>query len=245
MNGLFPKEELAVERWMVLCQLSNDLCVERSIKLSEFYPNQHSKNSTEKTIGIALSNYRQGLSQKGTTCAYECVDYIIRQQGFGHWLIFMTDEEKALDKWKKRIDFVKERSKSLEIPNHLFYPCQRSECKEEREISIALNNYRQALSKKGTHHLYESVSELIQESMPHWFSMTSHVKILLEKWRKKWEMIKYICTQKKIEYSLFYHNQNKDNLVEKPILHSIHTYLEKQRYPQVDEFIRLFHPHLI
>ena len=244
MNGLFPKEELAVERWMVLCQLAHEVCIEKSIAPKDFYPNQHSKHQTEKTIGIALSNYRQGIAQKGTTCPYECVDYLITQQGFSHWLVFMSDEEKALDKWKKRIDFIKERCQALEMPLSLFYPCQRSECKEEREVSVAINNYRQALHKKGTHHIYDSVTKLIQDEMPQWFSMTSHSKILLEKWRKKWEMIKYICKQKRIAYDQFYQNQVVDNLVEKPILNSIHSYLSKTRYPEVDQFIRLFHPHI-
>ena len=244
MNGLFPKEELAVERWTVLCQHAHDICVERDIKPHAFYPNQHSKHITEKTIGIALSNYRQGVSQKGTTCPYECVDYLIKKEGFQHWLIFLTDEEKALDKWKTRLEFVKARCLDLEIPIELFYPCQRSESKEEREVSVAINNYRQALQQKGTHHVYPSITRLIQEIVPYWFTMLPQVKIILEKWRKKWEMIKYICKQKGIDYSKFYQQQDKYHLVEKPILISIQNYLSNTRYPEVDAFIQLFHPHI-
>lgn len=244
MNGLFPKEELAIDRWTVLCQLAHDICTELNIKPEHFYPNQHSKIPTEKTIGIALSNYRQGISQKGTTCPYECVDFLIKKQGFSNWLVFMTDEEKVLEKWKSRLEFVKTRCSELEIPMEIFYPCQRSESKEEREVSVAINNYRQALQKKGTHHVYPSITQLIQETVPHWFTMSSQVKIILEKWRKKWEMIKYICKQKNIAYTQFYQHQNKHHLVEKPILSSLHQYLTKTRYPEVDAFIRLFHPHI-
>jgi hypothetical protein len=243
MNGLFPKEELAAERWIMLCHIAKDICNERSIAISEYYPNQHSTHQNEKTLGIALSNYRQGLSQKGTTCPYECVDFIIRQYGFGHWLVFQTDEEKAIQKWSRRISFAKERSEQLEMPLDLFYPCQRSECKEEREMAVAINNYRQALHHKGTHHLYDSVTAMIQQEMNHWFTMSPHVKILLEKWRKKWELIKYICKQKKISYPDFYKYQLPDHEVEKPILVAIHAYKNKIQYPEVDQFIRMFHPH--
>ena len=243
MNGLFPKEELAAERWMVLCQIANDICIEKNLKPVDYYPNQHSKHMNEKTLGIALSNYRQGVAQKGTTCPYECVDYIIRQNGFGHWLVFKSDEEKALSKWEKRILFSKERSEVLCIPLDLFYPCQRSECKEEREIAVAINNYRQAMHHKGTHHIYASVTEQIETAMPHWFTMNSHVKVLLEKWRKKWDMIKYICTQKQIPVDEFYKNQNTANPVEKQIVNSLNQYESKTRYEEVDRFIRMFHPY--
>ena len=133
---------------------------------------------------------------------------------------------------------------TLMFPLHLFYPCQRSDSKEEREIAVAINNYRQAFNQKGTHNIYESVTQLIQTEMPHWFTMTPHVKILLEKWRKKWEFIKYICEQKKIPYSEFYKHQLPSHTVEKPILQSIKIYQSKVRYPEVDEFIKMFHPHL-
>lgn len=242
MNGLFPKEELAAERWMVLCQIANEICTERNIKPCDYYPNQHSKHTNEKTLGIALSNYRQGVAQKGTTCPYECVDYLINQNGFGHWLVFKTDEEKAVSKWEKRISFSIERAVVLAIPLDLFYPCQRSECKEEREIAVAINNYRQALHQKGTHHIYTSVTTLIEQSMPHWFTMSSHVKVLLEKWRKKWELIKYICVEKQIPIHDFYKYQNTANPIEKQIVHSLHQYESKTRYDQVDRFIRMFHP---
>lgn len=243
MNGLFPKEELAAERWIVLCRIGTELCLERNIKKSDYYPNQHSKNINEKTLGIALSNYRQGISQKGTTCQYECVDFLINKNGFEHWLVFKTDQEKAFLKWESRLLFSKERASALSIPLDLFYPCQRSECKDEREIAIAVNNYRQALNNKGTHHVYESVTELINSSMPHWLTMNSHVKVLLEKWRKKWEMIKYICTEKKISTQEFYKHQNTSNPIEKQIMNSLQQYETKQRYEQVDRFIRMFHPY--
>ena len=244
MNGLFPKEELAAERWIMLCHIAKEICVEKNIHQSSYYPNQHSTNINEKTLGIALSNYRQGISQKGTTCPYECVNFIICKHGFDHWLVFETDEEKTFRKWKRRIDFSKERSITLMFPLHLFYPCQRSDSKEEREIAVAINNYRQAFNKKGTHNIYESVTQLIQTEMPHWFTMTPHVKILLEKWRKKWEFIKYICEQKQIPYSEFYQHQLPSHTVEKPILQAIKIYQSKVRYPEVDEFIKMFHPHL-
>jgi hypothetical protein len=245
MNGLFPKEELAAERWIVLCKLANDICIEKNIIPDEYYPNQHSKNINEKTLGIALSNYRQGCTQKGTTCPYECVDFIIRQNKFGHWLLFQTDVEKSISKWRRRIDLAKERADSLLIPHGLFYPCQRSESKEEREIAVAINNYRQAMHNKGTHHIYSSVTDLIESSMPHWFTMDSHVKVLLEKWRKKWELIKYICVQKNITHAEFFTHINTANPIEKQIIQSLHIYEKKPRYTEVDTFIRLFHPQFV
>ena len=163
MNGLFPKEELAVDRWTLLCNLACQICIEKQIDKSDYYPNQHSDHQHEKTIGIALSNYRQGITHKGTTCVYECVDQIITNAGFSHWLLFFTDEEKVIKKWKSRIEFIQQKSTQLDIPISIYNPCQRSDCKIEREIAISLNNYQQALQHKGTHKIYESVTKFIQE----------------------------------------------------------------------------------
>lgn len=243
MNGLFPKEELAVERWIVLCGLAKDICKERNIPENEYYPNQHSNHLHEKTVGIALSNYRQGVTKKGTTCQYDCVDYLIRQNGFTSWLVFQTDEEKSIDKWKKRISYAIERCAQLEIPIHLYYPCQRSECKQEREIAVAINNYQQALHKKGTHKIYDLVTKLINENMKHWFTMHTPIKILLEKWRKKWELVRYICKQKNIPYSDFFRMVDVNHTIEKQIIQSIRQYQNKIRYPEIDQFIQLFHPY--
>ena len=243
MNGLFPKEELAVERWIVLCNLAKDICKELKIPESDYYPNQHSSNLNEKTVGIALSNYRQGITKKGTTCQYDCVDYIITKNGFTKWLVFKTDEEKSLDKWKERITYAYTRCTELDIPIQLYYPCQRSECKEESDIAIAINNYQQALHKKGTHKIYQSVTTLLETEMNHWLTMTTPVKILLEKWRKKWELIRYICKQKNIAYSEFFRNSDPNHTIEKQILQSMRQYQKKQRYDEVDMFIRLFHPY--
>ena len=242
MNGLFPKEELAIERWMILCGIATDMCREKNIPESDYYPNQHSLNPNEKTVWIALSNYRQGLVHKGTTCSYECVNYLIEKNGFRHWLIFQSDEEKARDKWIQRIDYAVNRCLELEIPFHLFYPCQRSECKKERELAVAINNYQQALHCKGTHRLYDSVSRLIQEKAPHFLTISTKVKISLEKWRKRWDTIKYICQQKHIAYSQFYSNLIANHTIEKTILQAIKQYQKKTRNPEIDEFIRLFHP---
>jgi len=242
MNGLFPKEELAIERWMILCGIAKDICKERSISESEYYPNQHSTHPNEKTVGIALSNYRQGLVQKGTTCPYDCVNYLIEQNGFRHWLVFQTDEEKSIDKWNQRIIFAKDRASELEIPFSLFYPCQRSECKPEREVAVAINNYQQAMHHKGTHRLYDSVSQLINEHAPHWLTIPTRTKIGLEKWRKKWETIKYICQQKGITYDAFYRELIPNHPIEKTILQAVKQYQKKQRAPEIDALIKLFHP---
>ncbi len=243
MNGLFPKEELAVERWIVLCNLAKDICKERNIPESDYYPNQHSTCLNEKTVGIALSNYRQGVSKKGTTCQYDCVDYLIRQNGFSNWLVFQTDEEKSFRKWEQRIEYARTRCEQLELPVSLYYPCQRSECKQEREIAVAINNYQQALHKKGTHKIYESVTALLHDKANHWLNMQTPVKILLEKWRKKWELVRYICQQKHIPYSDFFRSSDSNHTIEKQILHAIKQYQKKQRYPEIDQFIRMFHPY--
>lgn len=242
MNGLFPKEELAVERWAVLCGISKDICKEKNISEADYYPNQHSSNTNEKTVGIALSNYRQGLVQKGTTCPYECVNYLIDKNGFAHWLVFKTDEEKAIEKWEKRIDYAKKRSEQLEIPFQLFYPCQRSDCKVEREVAVAINNYQQALHQKGTHRVYDSVSALLHEKANHWITISTQVKIALEKWRKKWETIKYICQQKRIPYDAFFRELIPNHPIEKVIVQAVRQYQRKTQYKEVDMFIQLFHP---
>jgi hypothetical protein len=246
MNGLFPNEESAFLRWTQLCETAVQICTEKKIERGNFYPNQHSKDPREKTIGIALSNYRQGLSKKGTTCPYECVDYTIGTFQFGHWLLFYTDEEKILIKWKSRIEAAHQRVLELEFPLDLYYPCQRSPCEKERETSIALNNYQQALRQKGTHKIYESVTTLLQTAMPHWLSMTTHLKIILEKWRKRWELIKYICQQKKCTYDCFYERHFPGHMIEQRIIDSIHAYQTSPvRYPEVDAFVRLCFPQFI
>ena len=245
MNGLFPKEELAIERWMILCGIAKDICKERNIKESSYYPNQHSSQLNEKTVGIALSNYRQGLVQKGTTCPYECVNYLMETNGFKHWLVFPTDEEKAMEKWNQRINYARERCVELELPFELFYPCQRSDCKNERELAVAINNYQQAIHHKGTHRIYDSVSSFIRQHANHWLTIPTKVKISLEKWRKKWETIKYICQQKGIAYHEFYRELIPNHPIEKTIVQAIRQYQRKIRYPEIDSFIRLFHPFLV
>lgn len=245
MNGLFPKEELAMERWTVLCDVAKKICSGNMLDFATYYPNQHSKQIQEKTVGIALSNYRQGLAQKGTTCTYECVNELIKANGFSHWLLFQTDEEKAIIKWKQRIHYATQRAIELEIPFYLFYPCQRSESKEERELAVAINNYQQALHQKGTHRLYESINQMIQDQAHHWITITTRVKICLEKWRKKWETIKYICQQKHIAYHEFYRELIPNHPVEKPIVQAIRMYQRKSRYPEIDSFIRIFHPFFV
>jgi len=240
MNGLFPKEEIAVERWTVLCKLATEICEKKNKPVSTYYPNQHSKDSKEKTIGIALSNYRQGMIKKGTTCIYECVEYIIKSFGFEHWLLFYTDEEKTFKKWENRIINAHKRSLELELPIHLYYPCQRSNSEIEKETSVALNNYIQAQHNKGTHKVYEYVTELINTKMPHWLTMKKPVKIILEKWRKRWELIKYICQQKKCPYNKFYQLHLNGHVIEQRIIDAIHSYQSQTpRYKEIDELISL------
>jgi hypothetical protein len=242
MDGLFPKEEMAMERWEQLCNIATTICTERKIDKKDYYPNQHSKHINEKTMGIALSNYRQGLANKGTTCSYDCVNFLIEKHGFPHWLVFQTDEEKAIYKWNKRIVYAKNRCNDIEIPFSLYYPCQRSECKKERELAVAINNYQQAIHNKGTHCIYKNVTDIITEQASHWLTISTKVKINLEKWRKKWDMIKFICQQKHIQYHEFYRELIPNHPIEKSILQAIKQYQKKIRYPEIDSFIRLFHP---
>lgn len=237
-DGLFPKEELAVERWITLCAQAKKLCEERKQSLADFYPNQHSRSLTEKTIGIALSNYRQAISGKGTSRHYEYVDTIIKEAGFYHWIQFRTDEEKSLYKWKQRIAAGHLLSEQYGIPFDAYYPNQRSLHLDEKELGIALVNYRQALQKKGTHKVYESVTRLLQKECSHWIYISSIEKKCLDQWRKRYDWIRGHCAMNNITLSNYV--PDKRNKFEKEIALALEVYLQRPIYPSVNSLIRVF-----
>ena len=98
------------------------------------------------------------------------------------------------------------------------------------------------MHQKGTHRLYDSVTKLIQGQANHWLTISTRVKICLEKWRKKWDTIKYICQQKQIDYTDFYRNLIPNHPIEKTIVQAVKQYKRKERYQEIDQFIRLFYP---
>jgi hypothetical protein len=237
-DGLFPKEELAVERWLTLCSQAKKLCEEKKIDCSLFYPNQHSRSLTEKTIGIALSNYRQAISGKGTSRHYDYVDTIIRENGFYHWIQFKSDEDKSLHKWTGRIEMGKKLAAEYGIPFDAYYPNQRSLHTEEKELGIALVNYRQALQKKGTHKVYDSVTRLLQNECSHWIFISSIEKKCLDQWRKRYEWIRLHCAENGVPLSHYIPNQK--NKVEKEIAIALEVYLQRPIYPSVNSLLRVF-----
>lgn len=237
-DGLFPKEELAVERWITLCSQAQMLCQEKGIEKSRFYPNQHSRSITEKTIGIALSNYRQAISGKGTSRHYEYVDNIIKEHGFFHWIQFKTDEDKSIHKWSVRIHNGKKIAETYGIPFDSYYPNQRSEDPEEKELGIALVNYRQALQKKGTHKIYDSVTRLIQRECSHWIFISSTEKKCLDQWRKRYEWIRHHCALTGTPIADYV--PNTKNKVEKEISIALEVYLQRPIYPSVNSLLRIF-----
>ena len=237
-DGLFPKEELAVERWTTLCSQAATLCKEQEIIPGHFYPNQHSSSLTEKTIGIALSNYRQAISGKGTSRHYDYVDSIIKEHGFYHWIQFKSDEEKSLYKWGERIQVGKRLAEQYGIPFDAYYPNQRSDNYEEKELGIALVNYRQALQKKGTHKVYDSVTRLLQKECSHWIFISSTEKKCLDQWRKRFEWIRNYCAENNL--LLCQYTPQKTNKVEKEISIALDVYLQRAIYPSVNSLLRVF-----
>jgi hypothetical protein len=237
-DGLFPKEELAVERWISLCVQSQLLCEEKGIEKSQFYPNQHSISMIEKTIGIALSNYRQAISGKGTSRHYEYVDNIIKEHGFFHWIQFKTDEDKSNHKWMVRIQNGKNVAERYGIPFDAYYPNQRSGDPLEKELGIALVNYRQALQKKGTHKVYDSVTRRIQRECSHWLFISSTEKKCLDQWRRRYEWIRQHCALTGTPIGEYV--PNTKNKVEKEIEVSLEVYLQRPIYPSVNSLLRVF-----
>jgi hypothetical protein len=237
-DGLFPKEELAVDRWTTLCAQALTLCKERDITPDQFYPNQHSSSLTEKTIGIALSNYRQAISGKGTSRHYAYVDNIIKSHGFYHWIQFRTDEEKSLYKWSQRIQTGRRIAEQYGIPFDAYYPNQRSVHYEEKELGIALVNYRQALQKKGTHKIYDTVTRLLQKECSHWIFISSTEKKCLDQWRKRFEWIRHYCAENSLP--LHQYTPQKRNKIEKDISIALDVYLQRPIYPSVNSLLRVF-----
>jgi hypothetical protein len=237
-DGLFLKEELAVERWITLCSQARKLCEEREIKTADFYPNQHSRSLTEKTIGIALSNYRQAISGKGTSRHYDYVDAIIKQNGFYHWIQFKSDEDKSYNKWIQRIQTGQRLAEQYGIPFDAYYPNQRSAHPEEKELGIALVNYRQALQKKGTHKVYDSVTRLLQKDCSHWIFISSIEKKCLDQWRKRFEWIRLHCAEQGTRLEDY--SPDKKNKIEKEISLALEVYLQRPIYPSVNSLLRVF-----
>ena len=240
-DGLFPKEELAVERWVQLCSQASTLCIERNISKDDFYPNQHSKSLVERTIGIALSNYRQAMSGKGTSRHYEYVDNIITKHGFFNWIRFKSDEDKATYKWKLRIEEAKKIANVLQVPLDSYYPSQRSNCFIEKEIGIALVNYRQAMQKKGTHKVYDSVTQMIQDECPHWINISVLEKKELDKWRKRFEYIKKRASEQCIPISQYRPSRYSKDRKEKEIACAISFYqMNESNYLCVNRLLSVF-----
>lgn len=237
-DGLFLKEELAVERWIMICSQALKLCEEKNIKPACFYPNQHSLSITEKTIGIALSNYRQAISGKGTSRHYDYVDNIIKHNGFYHWIQFKSDEEKSVYKWVHRIQTGQKIAEQYGIPFDAYYPNQRSLDSEEKELGIALVNYRQALQKKGTHKIYDSVTRILQKECSHWIFISSIEKKCLDQWRKRFEWIRLQCGERGIRLQDY--TPDKKNKIEKEISLALDVYLQRPIYPSVNSLLRVF-----
>jgi hypothetical protein len=241
-DGLFPKEELAVDRWSQLCGQAQTICLDRHIQKEDFYPNQHSKSLVERTIGIALSNYRQAISGKGTSRHYEYVDNIITKHGFFHWIRFKTDEDKALYKWNVRIEDAKKIADAIQLPFACYYPSQRSPCPIEKEIGISLVNYRQALQEKGTHKVYDSVTELIEEECNHWLHISVLEKKALDQWRKRFEYLKKRAGEQMIPLNQYRPNRFSKDRKEKEIANAISFYqLNDASYKSVNHLLLTFH----
>lgn len=241
-DGLFPKEELAVERWISLCSQASMICKERGVNQSDFYPNQHSKSLTEKTIGIALSNYRQAIAGKGTSRHYEYVDNIIKEYGFYHWIQFRTDEDRSIYKWSERIKEGYKLASLYGIPFESFYPNQRSDILEEKELGIALVNYRQALQKKGTHKIYESITEMLKNECPHWIYISVAEKKCLDQWRKRFEYIRKRSHEKMIPTPLYLSTISSKDKKEKDISIALEAYVQRAVYPSVNRLIDCLRP---
>lgn len=241
-DGLFPKEELAVERWTNLCCQAELLCKEKQIEKIEFYPNQHSKSLSEKTIGIALSNYRQAISGKGTSKHYECVDHIIKNYGFYHWIQFRTDEERSIHKWSERIKNGYRLALLYGIPFDSYYPNQRSDLEEEKELGIALVNYRQALQKKGTHKIYESITEMLKNECPHWIYISVAEKKCLDQWRKRYDYIRRKAIELQIPISIYLSTIPTKDRKEKEISIALEAYNQRAVYPSVNRLVELLKP---
>lgn len=239
-DGLFPKEELAVERWTMLCSQASELCKERDIHPSDFYPNQHSRSLTERTVGIALSNYRQAIGGKGTSRHYEYVDDIITKYGFYHWIQFKTDEEKAIHKWGRRLADGKRIASIFAVPLEAYYPNQRSLDPVEKEIGIALVNYRQALHDKGTHKVYASVTSLLTESCPHWIRISLSEKKCLDQWRKRYETMKRLAENGMIPVSSFRPSRQSRDKKEREIAVALAAYLQRPIYDSVNALLAPF-----
>lgn len=239
-DGLFPKEELAVERWTMLCSQAKELCKDKAIEHKDFYPNQHSKSLTERTIGIALSNYRQAISGKGTSRQYRYVDDIIYTYGFYHWIQFKTDEDKAIHKWNKRIEEGKRISVVFQLPFEAYYPNQRSLNPIEKEIGIALVNYRQALQDKGTHKIYDSVTALLENKCKHWLHVSLSEKKCLDQWRKRYETMKKLAQDQMISIDSFRPSRKSKDKKEREISVAIDAYLQRPVYPSVNAILEPF-----
>lgn len=239
-DGLFPKEELAVERWTMLCSQAAELCKELEIARDAFYPNQHSRSLTERTIGIALSNYRQAIGGKGTSRHYPYVDDIIDNYGFFHWIQFKTDEDKAVYKWSKRVEQARVIASNLQLPFEAYYPNQRSLNPIEKEIGIALVNYRQALQEKGTHKIYASITAILTEACPHWLLISLAEKKCLDHWRKRFEVMKRLAEDQMVPLDAFRPARQSANKRERELAVAVDAYLQRPIYACVNAILRRF-----
>jgi superfamily II DNA or RNA helicase/ubiquinone/menaquinone biosynthesis C-methylase UbiE len=162
-------EEKALERWRTDIDWCIKYCDENGIKYNTYTPKKRCKNPEEKRIGISLSNYKVALKGTGKSVVYSCVNELIENSPFLHWLVIQTDEEKALEKCKINIDWCIKYCDDNGMEYGDYRPNGESENLEEKQIGQWLTDYRKALKGTGKNKVYPSKNDLISKSpFPHW-----------------------------------------------------------------------------
>jgi superfamily II DNA or RNA helicase len=205
-------EQRVLEKWRKNCEWAIAYCDKSGIERKNYFPKKDNEYQETK-INQDLHEYRKTL-RKGKF--YESVNVLINSHGFELWLKIQSHEEKALEKWKKYCEWSLLYCDKNGIEHKHYTPSQTSSIAEIKKIERALSHYRNAINKKDTSKVYESINMLIRSyGFIKWIdNLQSYEERALEKWKEHCEWAVVYCEKNGFERQ-HYFPDGKDTVEKK------------------------------
>ena len=185
---------------------------------------QNSKNPYEKNIGIQLSSYRQAIKNKNNYLTYYKVNNLINNI-FPLWLKIQSNEEKAVEKWRKKIKQAMNLCDDKNITYSNYCPSSASKNMIEKTIAFCLSRYKSALNNKKMDIVtYPSVNKMINDVFPLWLKIQTEEEKATDKWNENIKIAKQICNEKNINYINYFPSQTSLDKNEQRLSIQINSY---------------------
>ena len=160
---LITDEEKAIKKWSRLCLFAKEFCDKNRLEYKQYFPNSNSKNEEENELGRMVGYYRTGIKGFGMYRVYDSVNRMIIKYDFKLWLKINTKEEKAIERWELYCNWAKEYCDKNRIEYKSYKPSGTTLEGTEKKLLNAISDYRKALSNKGKHLKYDSVTQMIKD----------------------------------------------------------------------------------